>query len=86
MSRLDTAKVKTVVVCTVTGTQGQEIVKRFAKMNQSRINGPIMHVRGLTRNSTSSKAKKLMEVNPDLTLVDVDYGSKESLMNAFEGK
>ena len=79
--------VTTVVVCTVTGTQGKEITQRFSELNEARKAAGVapMHVRRLTRNKNSSHAKKLAEKYPDLTLVDVDYASAESLKSAFEG-
>jgi NmrA-like family len=83
-----TKPVLTVAVCTVTGNQGREIAQRFHKMNQAASAGnQKYHVRGLTRDKTSKRAAKLVEkTGPQtLSLVDVDYWSKESLRAALKG-
>ena len=80
-----------VAVCTVTGNQGREIVKRFGQFNQENSTKKKVQVRGLTRDTTSVKAQELQELaakandNDLLELVEVDYTSSKSLRKALKG-
>ena len=76
----------TIVICTVTGTQGREIVGRFRKLLATGNSNTKNHIRGLTRDKSSARATKLLEGNEEfLSLVNVDYGSEESIREALKG-
>lgn len=75
----------TVAISVVTGTQGQEIVRRFQEINAiSKTSTNILHVRGSTRNVSSQKSVELANM-PNVSVVAVDYKSPESLADAVKG-
>lgn len=68
--------VKTIVVVGVTGNQGGSVAKRF-------IQDPQYHVRGLTRDVTSAKAKELAVLGVEV--VEANLDDVNSLRKAFAG-
>lgn len=67
---------KTIVVVGVTGAQGGSVARTFLSL-------PGWHVRGITRNLSSTTAQTLAQAGVELVQGDLD--DKASLIRAFEG-
>lgn len=67
---------KTIAIVGATGTQGQSVANTFLSL-------PNWHVRGLTRNTASEKAKALEKAGAEV--VAADLNDIESLRRAFAG-
>ncbi|KAK4944642.1 hypothetical protein LTR10_016076 [Elasticomyces elasticus] len=70
------ANTKLLVVIGATGTQGGSVVETF-------INDPSWKIRGVTRSTSSSRAKKLSARGVEM--VEADLDNPKSLSAAFEG-
>jgi nucleoside-diphosphate-sugar epimerase len=85
----DNNDVIVIAICTVTGTHGHALVERLAKVNELRQaqGQPLLQVRGLTRDPSSAKAQALLAAAAysNVSLVQVDYGSRKSLRRALKG-
>ena len=76
---------QTIAICVATGQQGKEVIQRFKEINEAHTYGQrVFHMKALTRNTSSKSAMSLSQI-PNVTVVEVNYESSESLTDAFQG-
>lgn len=69
---------KTIAVLGATGTQGASVVDTFSETDQ-------WHIRAITRNASSARAKELKQRHPKIEIIEANTNDPESLRKAFSG-